>query len=57
MMFSPRFKPFAQGYTALHLAADRGNVATVELLLKHGANKTLKVSARSPASIITVCYS
>jgi ankyrin repeat protein len=33
-----------QGYTALHLAADRGNTATVELLLKHGADKTLKVS-------------
>ena len=35
---------FLQGYTALHLAADRGNIATVELLLKHGADKTLKVS-------------
>ncbi|KAF8507013.1 ankyrin [Russula emetica] len=30
------------GYTALHLAVDRGNVATIELLLKHGADKTLK---------------
>ncbi|KAI9445105.1 ankyrin [Lactarius indigo] len=30
------------GYTALHLAADRGNVATVEFLLKQGADKTLK---------------
>ncbi|KAI0257459.1 ankyrin repeat-containing domain protein [Lactifluus subvellereus] len=30
------------GYTALHLAADRGNIATVELLLKHGADKALK---------------
>jgi len=30
------------GYTALHLAADRGNVATVELLLKHDADRSLK---------------
>ncbi|KAH9064125.1 ankyrin [Lactarius vividus] len=30
------------GYTALHLAADRGNVAVVELLLEQGADKTLK---------------
>lgn len=30
------------GYTALHLAADRGNVATVEFLLEQGADKTLK---------------
>lgn len=30
------------GYTALHLAADRGNVATVEFLLKQGADMTLK---------------
>ncbi|KAH9047612.1 ankyrin [Lactarius hengduanensis] len=29
------------GYTALHLAADRGNVAVVEFLLKQGADKTL----------------
>jgi ankyrin repeat protein len=33
-----------KGYTALHLATDRGNIATVELLLEHGADKTLKVS-------------
>ncbi|KAI9462467.1 ankyrin [Lactarius psammicola] len=30
------------GYTALHLAADRGNAATVEFLLEQGADKTLK---------------
>ena len=36
---------FLQGYTALHLAADRGNISAVGLLLKHGADKTLKVSA------------
>ncbi len=39
-----------QGYTALHLAADRGNAATVEFLLKQGADKTLKVSARAAFS-------
>lgn len=36
-----------QGYTALHLAADRGNVAAIELLLNHGADKSLKVSTLS----------
>jgi len=30
------------GYTALHLACDRGNLAIVELLLKHGVDRTLK---------------
>jgi len=35
---------FGQGYTALHLACDRGNLAVVELLLKHGANRTIKAS-------------
>jgi len=36
------------------LAADRGNVATVELLLKRGAAKTLKVShsIRPPEEIL-----
>jgi hypothetical protein len=29
------------------LATDRGNIATVELLLKHGADRTLKVSTLS----------
>ena len=35
---------FGQGYTALHLACDRGNLATVKVLLKHGADQTLKAS-------------
>jgi len=30
------------GYTALHLACDRGNLAVAELLLKHGVDRTLK---------------
>jgi len=30
------------GYTALHLACDRGNLAIVKLLLNRGANQTLK---------------
>jgi len=30
------------GYTALHLACDRGNLAVVQLLLKHGVDRTLK---------------
>ncbi len=34
-----------QGYTALHLAADRGNTAIVKILLDHGANAVLKVNS------------
>ncbi|KAJ7630840.1 ankyrin repeat-containing domain protein [Roridomyces roridus] len=30
------------GYTALHLASDRGHLAIVELLLKNGADRTIK---------------
>ena len=33
-----------QGYTPLHLACDRGNLAVVEVLLKHGADRNLKAS-------------
>lgn len=33
-----------QGYTALHLASDRGHIAVVKLLLERGANPSLKVS-------------
>jgi len=42
---------FGKGYTALHLACDRGNLAIVGLLLKHGVNRALKVSCPS------MCYS
>lgn len=32
-----------QGYTALHLACDRGNLLVVKVLIKHGADATIKV--------------
>lgn len=32
-----------QGYTALHLAADRGSGSVVKILLDKGANASLKV--------------
>ncbi|KAK0478251.1 acyl CoA binding protein-domain-containing protein [Armillaria novae-zelandiae] len=38
------------GYTALHLAADRGNTAIVKILLDHGANAILKDSDGFSAS-------
>ena len=34
----------SQGYTPLHIAASVGDTAMVELLLRHGADKTLKTS-------------
>ncbi|KAK0208108.1 acyl CoA binding protein-domain-containing protein [Desarmillaria ectypa] len=38
------------GYTALHLAADRGNIAIVKILLDHGANAVMKDSDGFSAS-------
>lgn len=32
-----------QGYTALHLACDRGSLPVVKVLIKHGADATIKV--------------
>ena len=32
-----------QGYTALHLACDRGNLPAVKALIEHGADATIKV--------------
>lgn len=32
-----------KGYTALHLACDRGNLLIVKVLIKHGADATIKV--------------
>ncbi len=38
-----------QGYTALHLAANNGNVELVEFLLQSGADRNLKTSAGETA--------
>ncbi|KAH8835258.1 ankyrin [Flagelloscypha sp. PMI_526] len=42
------------GYTALHLAADRGHVEAVQLLLQHGADPTALVTSRIRHVIIVL---
>ena len=37
------------GYTALHLAAEKGNPVIVRILLEHGADPALKASGKTPA--------
>ncbi len=38
-------------YTPLHIACQQGDAASVELLLMHGADRSIRVGAKSPASI------
>jgi ankyrin repeat protein len=43
-----------QGYTALHLAANNGNVELVDFLLRAGADRTLKTGAGQTAHDLAV---
>ena len=43
-----------QGYTALHLAANNGNVELVEFLLRSGADRNLRTSAGQTAQDLAV---
>jgi len=43
-----------QGYTALHLAANNGNVELVEFLLRSGADRNLRTSAGQTAHDLAV---
>lgn len=42
----------SQGFTALHLACDRGHIDIVRILLERGANTTIKVSVTPTRQII-----
>jgi Ankyrin repeat len=42
------FTSHMQGFTPLHLASDRGNAATVQVLLDNGADQSIKVRFRFP---------
>lgn len=44
-----------QGYTALHLACDRGNLGVVEILLEHGGDPMLKVPTFLLVAAMCVC--
>jgi len=43
-----------QGYTALHLAANNGNVELIEFLLRSGADRTLRTGAGETAHDLVV---
>lgn len=50
-IFVLMLKPFLKGYTPLHLAADRGHLDIVKLLLSKGVDKSIKVRPLSFPSV------
>ena len=44
---TPTVLTVSKGYTALHLASDRGHENVVQLLLAHGIDSSLKVLSPS----------
>lgn len=46
------YLPQSQGYTALHLAADRGHAEVVKVLLERGADREIKVRDLFPVEVM-----
>jgi ankyrin repeat protein len=54
MTSSTSLQCIIKGYTALHLASDRGNIAVVKLLLERGANAKLQARAQRYTEDLTL---